>query len=214
MQRGLKGVIVIDEKLELLHRRLLANKIPALWQEFSFPSILPLRSCMEDLVVRIKFLEGWVKFGAPMVFKLGAFFHPEEFLTAILQVYARKHVVPFDTLSWRTTILEDRPVDSPEEGIYIEGLPLEGAKWQDGCLVECGQRQLVNVLPTLHLLPTTEKEPYDLAVTYECPVYRTQNRGSGAMGLQNYIFSLYLPTPSVTPDHWVQRSVAAFITVS
>ena len=91
---------------------------------------------------------------------------------------------------------------------------MEGAKWSAmvNKLVECGQRELVSILPVLHLLPTQEQKHYDMSVTYECPVYRTQNRGSGAMGLQNYIFSLFLPTKDNKPDHWVQRSVAAFIT--
>jgi hypothetical protein len=218
MSRGLKGLIVIDEKLELLHRRIFANRIPELWMDVSFPSILPLRAYMADLAMRVQFIDCWVRHGSPIVFNLGAFYHPEEFLTAVLQVYARKHTVPFDKLSWKTTAREDATGDligqAPEEGIYIEGLPLEGARWstERGTLEECGQRQLVNRLPVLHLLPTTEQNAYDMAATYECPVYRTQNRGSGAMGLQNYIFSLYLPTLDESPDHWVQRSVAAFIT--
>jgi hypothetical protein len=218
MQRGLKGLVVIDEKLELLNRRLLSNRVPELWQEHSFPSVLPLRRYIDDLVMRVTFLDNWVRLGAPFVFNLGAFFHPEEFLTAILQVYARKHTVSFDALTWKTTALEEvsgeKIMDPPNEGIYIEGLPLEGGRWniEEKTLEECGQRQLLNALPVLHLLPTREKEPYDLTETYECPVYRTQNRGSGAMGLQNYIFSLFLPSTNETPDHWVQRSVAAFLT--
>jgi hypothetical protein len=65
-------------------------------------------------------------------------------------------------------------------------------KVDDGTVPDC------EYLPVLHLLPTTDK--------------RTQNRGSCVMWLQNYMFSLYLPTVDVSPDHWVQRSVAAFIT--
>jgi hypothetical protein len=43
-------------------------------------------------------------------------------------------------------------------------------------------------------------------------VFRTQNRGTGALDLPNYIISFYLPAQD-SPDHWVQRSVAAFITI-
>ncbi|OHS93276.1 hypothetical protein TRFO_11887 [Tritrichomonas foetus] len=218
MQKGLKGLILIDERLDLLNRRLLANKIPEIWLEHSFPSILTLRNYMDDLNVRVKFLDDWVRMGSPTVYNLGAFYHPEEFLTAVLQVYARKHTVPFDSLSWITTPLEakfqNKIMKEPEEGIYILGLPIEGAKWdtENYTLAECGQRELVSVLPVIHLQPTQEKNHYNLNQTYECPVFRTQNRGSGALGLPNYIFSIYLPTESESPDHWVQRSVAAFIT--
>ena len=218
MQKGLKGLILIDERLDHLNRRLLANKIPEIWLEQSFPSILTLRNYMDDLKMRVKFLDDWVRMGSPTVFNLGAFYHPEEFLTAVLQLYARKHTVPFDSLSWITTPLNamspEKITKEPEEGIYIYGLPIEGAKWDstNKTLAECGQRELVSVLPVMHLLPTQEKDYYDLTDTYECPVFRTQNRGSGALGLPNYIFSIYLPTKNEKPDHWVQRSVAAFIT--
>ena len=65
----------------------------------------------------------------------------------------------------------------------------------------------------MHLMPTQEKNLYDMNTTYECPVFRTQNRGTGALDLPNYIISFFLPTEDCKPDHWVQRSVAAFITV-
>ena len=68
-------------------------------------------------------------------------------------------------------------------------------------------------MPVMHLMPSMDKSPYDMNVTYECPLYRTQNRGSGALGLPNYIMSLFLPCNRITPDHWIQRSVAVFITV-
>jgi hypothetical protein len=216
MRRGLKGLIIIDEALDTLNRRLLANKVPEMWLAHSFPSILPLRLYMADLQQRVTFLDDWIRIGKPVVVKLGAFFHPEEFLTAILQSYARKNVVPFDSLSWKTTpIAAARPMSEPEDGIYIEGLPIEGARWDATAqaLTECGQKDLMNLLPIIELSPTQTKKLYTPDLFYECPVFRTQNRGTGALDLPNYIVSLFLRTGTEPPDHWVQRSVAAFITV-
>jgi hypothetical protein len=216
MERGLKGLILIDEQLERANRRLLAHKVPEIWLRASYPSILNLHNYMEDLKHRVTFFQHWVSSGPPVVFQLGAFFHPEEFLTAILQSFARKHVVPFDSLRWKTRpMAETRLHTEPEEGIYIDKLPMEGAKWdrENETLAECGAFELVNLLPILHLLPTTEECPHDLSSTYECPLYRTQNRGTGALDLPNYIMSIWLPTRNAIPGHWVQRSVAAFITV-
>ena len=104
---------------------------------------------------------------------------------------------------------------APEVGIYIEGLPLEGAKWdlEHGKLAECEQTELISVLPIVHLCPTQNKNLYDMETTFECTMYRMQNRGSGALGLPNYIMSIFIPTPDVPPDHWIERSVAVFITV-
>ena len=218
LQNGLKGLIVMNDQMELLNRRLLANKVPEEWLDHSFPSILSLRHYMEDLQKRVSFLTNWVQYGRPTVFKLGAFYHPEEFLTAVLQLYARKHTVPFDSLSWTTKILTDQNsskiTEEPEDGIYVEGLYLEGAKWDvvDKTLSECGQKELISTLPVMHLCPT-KQATIDHKNTYECPMYRTQNRGSGALGLPNYIMSLYIPSTTQSPDHWVQRSVAVFITI-
>lgn len=43
LRRGLKGLIVMDERLDLLNRRILANRVPELWLTHSFPTILTLR---------------------------------------------------------------------------------------------------------------------------------------------------------------------------
>ncbi|EAY14656.1 Dynein heavy chain family protein [Trichomonas vaginalis G3] len=215
MEMGLKGLILIDQKLEILKRRLLGNRVPETWLQKSFPSILTLRNYMDDLRQRVDFLDNWMRMGTPVVYRLGAFFHPEEFLTVVLQVYARTKVVPFDTLSWKTTPISTIINESPKEGIYIEGLPLEGAKWDNvqGTLVECSQMELDSRLPVFHLVPTEQNNLYDKTKFYECPVFRTQNRGTGALDLPNYILSLHLPSSKISPDHWIQRSVAAFITV-
>lgn len=213
-------MIVIDEELDNLNRRILANKVPELWLRKSFPSILTLRAYMDDLNQRIAFMHKWMNEGRPKVFKIGAFFHPEEFLTAVLQVYARKHTVPFDTLVWRTKITDfaspDKVDKEPEEGIYGDGLFIEGAKWDvmSKTLTECGQRELIATMPIIHMYPSEKKmTQQELATIYECPMYRTQNRGTGALDLPNYLMSIYIPSPNQSPDHWIQRSVAIFVTV-
>jgi hypothetical protein len=214
LENGLKGLIVMGEDLELLTRSILANKIPELWRQSSYPSILTLRNYIDDLVGRVRFLDDWIRIGRPALFKLSAFYHPEEFLTAVLQAYARKHSVPFDSLTWTSSIVEADPtkLSPPSDGVYLEGLFLEGAKWENGKLADCGATELISVLPIVYLCPRAEKAQVHEGF-YECPVYRTQNRGTGALDLPNYIMSLYLSSGQVSPDHWIQRSVAVFITV-
>jgi hypothetical protein len=216
LKDGLVGMIVMDEKLDALNRRLLANKIPELWLQNSFPSVLSLRNYMDDLKARISFLDQWIRTERPKVFKLGSFYHPEEFLTAILQNYARRHSVAFDSLKWSTVVTDLVTIEAiPEDGIYAEGLWIEGAKWDKTRkqLQDCGQTELISTLPIVQLLPTSHKRDTEGSGLYECPLYRTQNRGTGALDLPNYIMSLDLNAGAVGADHWIQRSVAVFITV-
>jgi hypothetical protein len=210
LQRGLKGLIVVDERLELLNRRLLANRVPEWWLEVSFPSILGLRGYLTDVRERIAFIDEWLRQGRPARFRLGAFYHPEEFLTACLQVYARRHKVPFDTLSFATEPVDGEAAPEAGEGVLVEGLFLEGAKWRGGeGVVACEPTELLSTLPLIRLRPSESKASE--AGVYVCPLYRTQARGSGA--LPGFLMSLQLPTRAPA-DVWVQRSVALFVTAT
>jgi len=187
---------VINNELEGLQRRILSNRVPERWLECSYPSVLSLAEYVADLRNRVIFMEQWIRVGPPSVFRLGAFFQPEEFLTSILQIYARKRKVPFDSLRWKTEPLDcmsgDKITNEPKDGVYIEGLAIDGAKWNGKELTECELNDLKNSLPFLHLLPTDQLKPYDMNVTYECPVYRTTLRGTGALDISNYIMSIFL----------------------
>jgi hypothetical protein len=165
----------------------------------------------------MEYLETWLYGDGPLIYNLGALFHPDEFLACIVQMYARKHSVAVDGLTLMTIPVknvDDFPIDkAPEEGVYIDKLALEGAKWdsEQGRLIDCSANDLLDYLPVMHLVPTEVENPYDLSITYECPVYRTRIRKTGPLDLPNCVMSYWLPTKE-NPVQWVRRSVAAFIT--
>ena len=91
------------------------------------------------------------------------------------QGWALDDVVVYNTV----TKMEAEDVkDSPPEGIYIQGLFLDGCAWskKENKLVDSAPKQLFAPLPVLHLngvLKTNDK--YDYA-TYVCPLYISKKR--------------------------------------
>lgn len=106
--------------------------MPALWKGVSYPSLRPLGSYLSDLYRRLKMLQDWYEGGIPSIHWLPGFFFTPSFLTAALQNYARKHTIPIDEVGYDFEMLDMDPArydKAPEEGIYIQGLYLEGCGW-------------------------------------------------------------------------------------
>lgn len=58
---------------------------------------------------------------------------PQAFLTGTLQNYARRHGYPIDTVAFEHKVLDFGPPggewEAPEDGCYVRGMFLEGARW-------------------------------------------------------------------------------------
>lgn len=93
----------------------------------------------------------------------------------VLQNYARRYTIPIDKLSFEFDILEedhDMP-KKPEDGAYIKGLFLEGARWNKKrhVLDESLPKVLFDTLPIIWLKPGVT-ENFAQVNTYSCPVYK------------------------------------------
>ena len=108
----------------------------------------------------------------------------------------------------------DQVTDYAEDGTYIHGLFVEGAKFdEDGSLVESRLKELMPSAPVIHvksvpIKPDWEASPvgylrHDPGI-YECPVYTTSFRGP------TFVFLATLPT-TVPSSKWVQRGVALLL---
>ena len=93
----------------------------------------------------------------------------------------------------------------PREGTYLSNLFMEGARWdsQAGCIAESKLKDLLPAMPVLYVkaVPIDRLETKNM---YECPVYKTQDRGP------NFVWTFNLRTK----DHenkWILGGVALLL---
>ncbi|ESO89348.1 hypothetical protein LOTGIDRAFT_210379 [Lottia gigantea] len=212
--KALKGLVVMSQGLEKMANSLYNNAVPDMWAGKAYPSLKPLASWVIDLVARVKFIHDWIDNGIPTVFWISGFFFPQAFLTGTLQNFARKMKISIDTISFDFKVMKDESEElkkEPELGCYINGLFVEGARWDHdaGLLAESRPKELYTDMPALWLIPTANRKP-PTSGFYECPVYKTLTR-AGTLSTTghstNFVFAVEVPT-DLEQKHWIKRGVA------
>lgn len=187
-----------------------------------------------DLLRRVKQLEVWVEdLEKPKCLWLSGLFNPTAYLTAVMQVTGRSTGLALDktTIETHITVMLS-PTDEritaaqPENGVYVHGLYIEGARWPTGDEIEetvniggamCGGsltesrlKELLPSLPVVYIKATKVLDDWEASAVgylrhvddiYECPVYVTSFRGP------TYVFLATLKT--VLPkSKWVLTGTA------
>lgn len=163
------------------------------------------------------------------MFWISGFFFTQAFLTGNLQNCSRKYKLPIDSLEFTFQVRDDivrdpyvfanYEIDPPENGCYIYGLFIEGARWNPEIagLDESLPRTLFSSMPVIYLNPGEKKNkdilnntPRSTTTFFDCPVYKTAKR-AGVLSTTghstNYVMTVKLPS-AMFENHWIKRGVA------
>ena len=234
----MKGQLNMSQPMEDLIAAMTINQWPGrnpystcMWEKKAWPSMKNLMSQFGDTMLRIQQLETWViDLTTPFSIWLPGLFNPTSYLTAVMQVTARRTGMPLDQMTTEThmsTFMDPTTIDyHPTDGAFCHGMYIEGARWPigeeagdpeiltgtpvAGNLVDGRLKELLPALPVIYVKAVPVKASWEPSAVgylrrqddiYECPVYMTSFRG------HTYIFLATLKT--VDPSNkWVLSGTA------
>ncbi|OMJ81043.1 hypothetical protein SteCoe_18549 [Stentor coeruleus] len=214
LQKAIRGDVVMGQDLERMYNSFLNQRVPKNWSDHAYPSLKPLGSWVKDLIARVEFIHQWLTLGPRPTYWLSAFFFPQGFMTAALQMYARMTKTPIDTLKFRTEVIpktHHQITEGPSKGVNIHGLFMQGARWDThrSRIEESEPGALFIEMPVVWLDPILLDAKIETLV-YPAPMYKTSLRAgelSTTGHSTNFVLFLELPTTQ-NPVHWIRRGVA------
>jgi len=223
--KAIKGLVVMSVEMEDMYNAFLVQKVPPNWMKCSYPCLKPLNSYVNDAFARMEHLEDWLRNGPPVSFWVSALFFPQGFMTASMQMHARKTKIAIDNLKFDVRVTTTSPADlvkgtvqRRDEGVNMHGLYLQGAGWnQDASkLQESIKGELFVLMPVVWLCPLQLKDYNAISDMkpkrdYDCPVYKTSKRFgllSTTGHSTNFVMYLQLAYMERDPAHWTRRGTA------
>lgn len=238
LEKGMKGQLNMSTPMEDLMAAFTINQWPGrnpfstcAWESKAWPSMKNLMNEFLDMLARIEQLTTWSSdLTTPFSVWLPGLFNPTSYVTAIMQVTARRTGMPLDQMTIDahvTTFLKPEFVDYyPVDGAFVHGLFIEGARWPigeeagdieiitgtpcGGFLVDSRLKELLPPMPVMYIKAVPVQPTWEPSAVgylrrqpdiYEAAVYITSMRGP------TYIFLATLKT--VDPNSkWVLTGTA------
>ena len=213
LELGLAGSLNISDVMDAMIINLSLNQVPPLWLKMC-GQIGPtgtynrknLGNWFIDLLLRVKQLKTWsdAALVLPPSIWLPGLYNPMGYVTACLQVTARAQGLPLDAMRIHTEVTDktfEQCAAQPDQGTYVHGLFMEGARWETStnCIAESRPKELHPTMPVMHIMGVTAENVVTKGV-YICPVYMTTIRGP--------TFTFAAPMRTQDPPHkWILAAV-------
>jgi len=188
LELGISGALNVTDSMEELAADLQMNKVNGLWAALAFPSLKALSAWFTDLLQRVDQLVEWTRVLTLLKSTwLSGLFNSMSFLTSNMQVAARSNKLPLDFMTNRCQFTNSRELTDmagqPARGVYVHGLYMEGAGWEDGkgddegYITESKMKDLHPVMPICNVFAVhIDEMSWD--AMYHCPVFATSLRGA------------------------------------
>jgi len=217
--KAVKGLVLLSAELDQIGRSMVIGKIPAAWLKKSFPSLKPLGSYVNEMVERCAVFQKWIDEGSPTVYWLSGFFFTQAFMTGAKQNFARKYTIPIDGVDFDYVVKDgEHDLDEPpEDGVYCNGMFIEGARWDydEHVVGESQPKVLCTPFPAIWFEPA-ETTKFREFKHYNAPLYKTlERRGilSTTGHSTNFVTDIRIPTEK-DESWWIKRGVALFTSLS
>ena len=212
---GLNGELNMSPAMDEVQNAIYRNSVPPSWMKqmsTRIQEVYSLTRWFRDVQDRHEQLSKWTSrtLDHPKTVWLPGLFNAKAFVTAVQQVYARANQLPLDVMAFMTEVTKFSPGEIEkyaEEGAYIHGLTLEGARWdiKEGVVKDSEPKVLRQLLPVVNVIPVTT-DKYDTTGYYKCPVYMNMQRAN-VYSAQISTFTLKHPEDQ-GPVKWTLASVA------
>lgn len=191
LELGISGALNVTEGMEELAVDLQVGKVNSKWAEKAFPSLKTLAGWFADVLQRVQQLVDWSGGlpGATLLKSLwlSGLFNAMSFMTAVMQTTARAQSLPLDYMTNRCRFTNSRDTadisGQPEDGVYVHGLYMEGAGWEDGkgedegYITDSKMKDLHPYMPICNVY-SVHIDVMDWTAMYHCPVFATSTRGA------------------------------------
>merc|ERR1711871_1472066 len=228
LQLAIDGDVVMTNEMQQSMLDINEAKVPHFWMwtigndEFSWQSS-SIAKWFESLNLRVGQFTPWLAQGRPTSFWMTGFKNPNGFLTSMKQEVCRAHKSDgwaLDDVLYHTEMTDFERADqvraAPKEGVYVNGLFMDGAMWQGGSkgsLSESLPKILFAPIPVMWITGATKKMKQDAKSSYgpygptEVPLYKYRSR------TDRYIICLVsMASRESKPEHWILRGAAVVCT--